>query len=251
MPWLFGWSILDDPDFNKTFDVALHVGTLVGALVYFRKDVWHYIKAFFASVGHRSIQSTDERLAWALILGTIPAVIVGATLEELIQDTLGAPWMIAVSLAIFGVILWIVDRRAPVTKPYDSLKPRHGLILGSAQALALQPGVSRSGITITAGRLLGLDRESAARFSFLLSLPIIFGAGLYKGMGVVRDGIPPSMVSPFFWGFVSAAVSGFLTIWLLLAYLRKRDFTVFMIYRLVIAAIAIAIMLLEIRPPTL
>src|SRR4029077_18675844 len=152
------------------------------AVIYFRHDLWIYIKAFVASCRARAIRSPDERLAWALVVGTIPGMIAGATLESVIEDKLGQPWLIAVMLAVFGVILYVVDRLARQDRGYDTIGPRSGLYLGTAQALALQPGVSRSGVTLTAARLIGLDRESAARFSFLLAMPIIAGAGLSKAV---------------------------------------------------------------------
>ncbi len=112
VPWAFGWTIVQDPDLNKSFDVALHMGTLLGAVIYFRHDIWTYLKAFGRSVARRSIGDMDERLAWALVLGTIPGVVVGAALEGPIQDTAGQPWLIAVMMAVFGVVLWYVDIRA-------------------------------------------------------------------------------------------------------------------------------------------
>jgi undecaprenyl-diphosphatase len=247
VPWLFDWSILDDPNLNKTFDVALHVGTLVGALAYFRRDVWRYLVALVQSVQARSITTTDQRLAWALVIGTIPGAVAGAVFEDLIQEHLGQPWLIAVMLALFGVVLYLVDLRAPQDRNVDDLTVRRGGVLGLAQALALQPGVSRSGVTMTAGRLLGLDRESAARFSFLLAMPIIAGAGLYKGLDLVQTGFQ-GYASEFFWGFVSSALSGFLVIWGLLRYLRSHDFRIFMIYRLAVAALVLGVIALGIRP---
>jgi undecaprenyl-diphosphatase len=247
VPWLFDWSILDDPNLNKTFDVAWHVGTLVGALAYFRRDVWRYLVALVQSVRARSITTTDQRLAWALAIGTIPGAVAGAVFEDLIQEHLGQPWLIAVMLALFGVVLYLVDLRAPQDRNVDDLTVRRGGVLGLAQALALQPGVSRSGVTMTAGRLLGLDRESAARFSFLLAMPIIAGAGLYKGLDLVQTGFQ-GYASEFFWGFVSSALSGFLVIWGLLRYLRSHDFRIFMIYRLAVAALVLGVIALGIRP---
>ena len=239
VPWLFNWSILDDPDLNKTFDVALHMGTLLGALIYFRNDVVTYLTAWIHSIRRRSIQGTDERLAWALVLGTIPGVIVGVLLEEVIQEHLGQPWLIAVMLAVFGVVLYVVDRIAATTRTIEDVTPRRGLVMGMAQAAALQPGVSRSGVTMMAGRLFKLDRASAARFSFLLALPITAGAGVYKGIDLAQTGFQ-GYESQFFWGFVASGVSGFLVIAWLLRYLRTRDFKIFMIYRLVAAAIVVA-----------
>jgi undecaprenyl-diphosphatase len=248
VPWLFGWSILKDPELNKTFDVALHVGTLAGALAYFWRDVARYLGAWVRSIRSRSIHGTDERLAWALVIGTIPGAVAGAALEGVITDSLGQPWLIALMLAVFGVVLYVVDRVASERRHFDDVTLRDGAVLGVAQALALQPGVSRSGVTITAARAFGLDRPASARFSFLLSLPIIAGAGLFKGVDVARNGIPAGMGWPFVWGMIASAVSGFVVIWWLLAYLRRRDFALFMWYRLAVAALVFLVIALGIRP---
>jgi undecaprenyl-diphosphatase len=251
VPWLFDWPILRDADLNKTFDVALHMGTLLGALIYFRRDVARYLAAWFRSIGARGIRDTDERLAWALVVGTIPGVVLGAALEGLIQDELGQPWLIAVMLAVFGIVLYVVDRRASTSRGLDELGLRHGWWLGVAQAVALQPGVSRSGVTITAARAMGFERETAARFSFLLSLPVIAGAGIYKGIDLVREGIPAGMGGAFAAGTVASAVSGFVVIAFLLAYLRRRDFALFLGYRLAAAALCLGIIAANVRPATI
>jgi undecaprenyl-diphosphatase len=251
VPWLFGWPILNNPDLNKTFDVALHLGTLVGALVYFRHDVVRYLGAWLRSIRERSISTTDERIAWALVIGTIPGVIAGAALESVVEDKLGQPVIIAVMLAVWAVVLVVVDRIASVRRAFKDSTVRDGLVLGIAQALALQPGVSRSGITITAGRAMGFDRESAARFSFLLSLPIIAGAGVFKGLDLLKTGMPPGMAGPFFWGMLSSAVSGFLIIAFLLTYLRRHGFALFMWYRLAVAALVIVLVATGVRPATI
>jgi len=248
VPWLFGWTILQNPELNKTFDVALHIGTLIGALVYFRHDVARYVAAWLRSIRRRSIASADERLAWALVVGTIPGALAGALFESVIEDKLGQPWLIAVMLVAFGVILVVVDSMAPVRRNMTDLSVRDGLLLGVAQAVALQPGVSRSGVTITVGLALGLDRESAARFSFLLALPIIAGAGILKGFDVARTGLPAGMAWPFAWGMVSSAVSGFLVISFLLAYLRRHSFVVFLAYRVAVAAVVFAVIAADVRP---
>jgi undecaprenyl-diphosphatase len=247
VPWLFNWSIVENADFNKTFDVALHLGTLVGAVLYFRRDLWRYLIAWLGSIARRSIRTQDERLAWALVIGTIPGAIAGAVFEGFIQDRLGDPALIAVMLAVFGVVLYVVDKRAPSRRSFDTLSTRDGLVLGVAQALALQPGISRSGVTITVGRLMAIDRESAARFSFLLSIPIIAGAGLYKSIDVVQTGLPAGTAPAFFWGMVSAAVSGFVVIAFLLSFLRRRDFFIFMVYRLVVAALVLGLLATGVR----
>ena len=248
VPWLFGWTILQNPELNKTFDVALHIGTLIGALVYFRHDVARYLAAWLRSIRRRSITSADERLAWALVVGTIPGALAGALFESVIEDTLGQPWLIAVMSIVFGIILVWVDRVAPIRRGIADLSVRDGLVLGLAQAAALQPGVSRSGVTITAGRVLGLDRESAARFSFLLSLPIIAGAGIFKAIEVAGSGLPPGLAWPFVWGIVASAVSGFLVIAFLLAYLKRHTFVVFLIYRIAVAIVVFVVIATNVRP---
>jgi undecaprenyl-diphosphatase len=250
VPWMFGWALIGDADVQKSFDVALHVGTLLGALVYFRHDVVRYAGAWFRSIGARRIGSPDERIAWALALGTIPGAVVGATFEDVIQERLGEPWLIAVMLVAFGVVLILVDRRARSDRRYDSIRPRDGLLLGTAQALALQPGVSRSGVTITAARAMGLDRESAARFSFLLSLPIIAGAGVYKAVDLADTGLQ-GHGGEFAAGLVASAISGFVVIWGLLRYLRRHDFTVFLWYRVVLAIVVVGLIAFGVRDATI
>jgi len=251
VPWLFHWSFfLKNPELNKTFDVALHIGTFVGAVLYFRRDIWEYIRALVRSTRRRSIRHTDERLAWFLVIGTIPGAVVGASLESVIERKLGEPWIIAIMLAVFGVILYAVDRYAKADRGMRDLKLSDVLIIGMAQAIALQPGVSRSGVTITAARGLGLKRESAARFSFLLALPVIGGAGLYKGLKVASTGLPPGTAGPFFWGMVASAISGFVVIWALLAYLRRRNFAPFVLYRLAVAGLVLGLIITGVRPAT-
>jgi len=236
VPWIFGWHIVRDPTLNKTFDVALHLGTLLGAVAYFRRDIAKYLKAWTGSVAHRSMQTVDEKIAWAIVIGTIPGAAAGALFESVIEEKLGQPWLIAVMLAAFGVALYAVDRACKSDRRFDSIGPRTGLLLGVAQALALQPGVSRSGVTMTAGRALGLDRESAARFSFLLAMPIIAGAGLMKAIDVAKSGFG-GYGTEFLGGFIASAISGFVVIWWLLGYLRRHDYRVFLIYRLSVAVL--------------
>jgi len=249
VPWLFNWTFfLKNPDLNKTFDVALHMGTFVGAFVYFWRDIVKYLAAWFRSIRARSVRTIDERLAWFLVIGTIPGAIAGALGEDVIEEHLGQPWLIAVMLAVFGVILFVVDRVSRTDRELSDLTLRSALFIGVAQAVALQPGVSRSGVTITAGRGIGLDRPSAARFSFLLSLPIIFGAGLFKAAKHLRHGLPPGTTGPFLWGTVASAISGFLVIWALMAYLRRRDFAPFVVYRLAMAGLVLGLIASGVRP---
>jgi undecaprenyl-diphosphatase len=249
VPWMFGWGAIGDADLQKSFDVALHMGTLLGALIYFRHDVARYATAWFRSIATRRMSTPDERIAWALVVGTIPGAIIGALFENVIQEKLGAPWLIAVMLVAFGVVLVVVDRRARSDRDFDSIGPKQGLLLGTAQALALQPGVSRSGVTITAARAMGLDRESAARFSFLLSLPIIAGAGAYKAVDLAQTGLQ-GYAAEFVAGMVASAISGFVVIWGLLRYLRRHDFTIFLWYRVALAAVVAILIVANVRDAT-
>ncbi|HYT77712.1 MAG TPA: undecaprenyl-diphosphate phosphatase [Actinomycetota bacterium] len=253
VPWLFHWSILTNEPLNKTFDVALHMGTFAGAVAYFWRDIAKYLAAWTRSIRRRSVTSVDERVAWFLVIGTIPGAVVGALFEDIIEEKLGQPWLIAVMLAAFGVVLFLVDRRARRTREFRHLRRSDAVIIGLAQAAALQPGVSRSGVTITAARALGLAREAAARFSFLLSLPIIGGAGVYKGLKLLTgsEHIPSGFTWPFVWGIVASAVSGFLVIWALLSYLRRRDFAPFVLYRLAAAALVFGVIVAGVRPATI
>ena len=243
VPWLAEWEYLKaHEDFNQTFDVALHVGTLVAVVAYFRRDLVRLASAWLTSVRRRRIVAPDERIAWFVVVATIPAAVVGALAEELIAEHLGEPWQIALLLAVFGVVLWLADRREP-TRRMSDLGLGTALALGLAQTLALAPGVSRSGITISAGRFLGLDRDSAARFSFLLLVPVVFGASVWKGITeVVLGDLPPGSAGPFLVGMIAAAVSGLAAIWALLGYVRRHDYTVFVLYRLV-AALVIALLI--------
>jgi undecaprenyl-diphosphatase len=238
---------------NKTFDVALHLGTFVGAAFYLRHDIARYLAAWARAIKARSVRTSDERLAWALVVGTIPGAVIGAAAEGVIVDKLGAPWLIALMLAVFAVILYVVDRVAPQRREIGDVRLREGLLLGVAQAIALQPGVSRSGVTMTAARALQLKREDAARFSFLLSLPIIGGAAVYEGYQLVSGAtrVPEGFVGPFLWGMAASAVSGFLVVWGLLAYLRRFGFGPFVAYRLLVAGLVFGLIAAGVRPATL
>lgn len=242
IPELFQWNELtQNPELNKTFDVALHIGTFVGAAWYFRHDLVTYIAAAFRSLRARAIRTTDERIAWLLLVSAIPGAIVGALLDNVIEDHLGAPVLIGVMLIVFGGVLYWADH-LPGDRHQDDFRMRDALFMGAAQAIALQPGVSRSGVTITMGRWLRFNRAAAARISFLMSLPIIAGAGLYQGAKVAADGgIPSGFVAPFIWGMVAAAVSGFLAIFGLLKYVQTRSFTPFVIYRFVVGTFIIIV----------
>jgi undecaprenyl-diphosphatase len=244
VPWLAEWHYLEThEDFNKTFDVALHLGTLIAVVIYFRHEVVALIGAWLRSIRRRRIQADDERIAWYIFIATIPAAIAGAAGEDIIERKLGDPWQIALFMAVFAVVLWVADRR-PQQRRIHNLDARSAFAVGLAQVLALAPGVSRSGITISAGRFLRLDRDAAARFAFLLLIPIVFGASVLKGVKDVAFGtLPPGSTGPFVVGMIAAAVVGLFAIWALLGYVRRHDYTIFVLYRLLLAAF-IAVLIL-------
>ncbi len=242
VPWLLGWTELSaNPDLNRTFDVALHLGTFVGALAYFRHDIALYAGAGLRSLRKRAVRSRDERVAWLLVISTLPAVVVGALLESLVEDQLSSKWMIGVMLVVFAVVLGWADG-LPGRYGEERFGLRAALIMGGAQAAALQPGVSRSGATISAARWLGFTREAAARLSFLMSLPVIGGAGLYQAAEVLAEGgLPPGLAPAFAWGMAASAVSGFFAVWALLHLVKTRSFRPFVVYRLVVGTAVVAI----------
>jgi undecaprenyl-diphosphatase len=251
VPWLAEWRYLEQNDaFNQTFDVALHFGTLVAVVSYFRADIARLIAAWFRSVRRRRVESADERLAWVVAIATIPAAVIGAAGESLIADHLGEPWQIAIFLAVFGVVLWIADR-GPERRKLGDVRYGEALVLGFAQALALAPGISRSGITISAARFLGLDRDSAARLSFLLLVPIVLGATLLEGVTEVLFGdLPTGWGGPFLVGVLAAAGAGLVAIDLLLGYVRRHDYSAFVLYRLAVALFVAGLIASGVRDST-
>ena len=248
VPWASDWDYLRENDrFNQTFDVALHLGTLVAVAMYFWADVVKLARAWIGSVGRRRIATPDERIAWFILVATIPAGMAGLLGEDAIADNLGEPWQIAILLAAGAFILWWADR-SPRDRAMGDLGMRHAVAMGLAQALALAPGVSRSGITITAGRLMRLDRDGAARFSFLLLLPTVLGAVVLKGVGDVLLGdLPAGWQGPFLVGTLAALGSGLLAIDWLLGYVRRHTYDVFVLYRLIAAAVVGLVILSGVR----
>jgi undecaprenyl-diphosphatase len=248
VPWLGDWTYLEEHDsFNQTFDVALHLGTLIAVVGYFRHDVKNLTLAWLRSVRRRSISTQDEKIAWLVAIATVPAAVIGAVGESFIADHLGEPWQIAILMAFFAIVLYIADR-TPERRDIGDLGLGTAFGVGLAQTLALMPGVSRSGITISAGRFLGLDRDSAARFSFFLLIPITLGAVLFKGLtDVVFGDLPPGSTGPFVVGTIAAAVGGLAAISLLLGYVRRHTYTVFVVYRLIVAAIVLLLIAAGVR----
>jgi undecaprenyl-diphosphatase len=240
VPWAAEWTYLEENDrFNQTFDVSLHLGTLVAVAAYFWSDFIRLIRAWIGSVSRRSIVSGDERIAWFVVVATIPAGVAGLAGEDWIADNLGEPWQILILLAAGALLLLWADR-SPQRRGMSDLGLRQAVVMGFAQALALAPGVSRSGITITAGRFMKLDRDSAARFSFYLLLPTVLGAVVLKGVqDVLLGDLPGGWTGPFLVGTLAALGSGLLAIEWLLGYVRRHTYGVFVVYRLVVAALVL------------
>jgi undecaprenyl-diphosphatase len=254
-PWLvtrLGLANWSDP--GLTFDVALHAGTLFAILLYF----WHtWIQIIRAALGGKVVRfsetSDDQRdltpeeqrrerqLLWYLIAATIPAGIAGALLEKRIETTFRAPALVAAMLIIVAIIMWFAERSSKFNKPLPQIDLTDALTIGVLQACAVVPGVSRSGITIAGGLFRNFTREAAARFSFLLSTPIIAGAALLKLHHVMKEGLPPGMATAFAVGIIVSAIVGYITIAWFIKYLKTRTLTVFIVYRILFG---IAILLL-------
>jgi len=250
VPWLQEYTfLLDNQDFNKTFDVALHAGTLIAAVAYFRREVVRLTRGFLEVLRARAIETPDQRLSVAIAVATVPAVIAGGLGADFIADHLGEPWMIALQLILFGALLLHADR-LPQRKGLEGSSLRDGLYIGLAQVLALAPGTSRSGITITAARYLGLDRDSAARFSFLMLIPIVAGATVYEAIGAVSEGLPSGVAGPMIVGTIAAAVSGYLAIAFLLRLVRTASYAPFVYYRYAAGAAILLIIATGLRPAT-
>jgi undecaprenyl-diphosphatase len=234
VPWLQDYTFLQNHEsFNKTFDVALHAGTLIAVLGYFHAELRDAAAGFARSLRKRAIDDPSERLAWVLVIGTIPAVIAGGLGEDWIDENLGEPWMIAILLIVFGLVLAIADR-LPQRRSLDRVHLRDGVYIGLAQVLALAPGVSRSGVTISAGRALSLDRDTAARVSFLLLAPVTAGAVAFKAYEALREGLPDGVVGPMIVGTLAAAVSGYAAIAALLALVRRHTYDPYVVYRVLV-----------------
>ena len=226
VPHVFGW-----PDQGQAFDAVMHVGTLAALVAYFRAEILHLATG-----------ALPRRVGLILLAATIPAGVAGLLFGKVIETTLRSPLLIAATTALWGLVMWIADRRAHDApsasgEPLERVRLPQGLTVGCAQALALIPGTSRSGITITAGLFSGLDRATAARYSFLLGIPITAAAGGYKLLHVMRAGVPPGEGGPLAVAVLAAFVSGWLAVSFLVGYLRRRSLTPFVIYRLLLAAL--------------
>ncbi len=241
VPWLFGWHDFDNTAIEKAFDVALHLGTLAAVVGYFRRDLVTYVREGVRLLVRRQRPANPEgRLAWLLVLSSIPAAVAGALFEKTIDNRLGTPGLIAVSLIVFGVLLAIADRRSGQRTLAD-YESGDALKVGAAQVLALNPGTSRSGITMTAARFLGFSRDAAARASFLMAIPVTAGAVAYKLLKLARDGVPEGLAAPMTVGIVTAGLSGWAAVWGTLRLIRTRSFMPFVVYR---CALGVAVLVI-------
>jgi len=241
VPWLFGWQ---DPGLG--FDVMLHWGTLAAVLVYFQHDWRLLIQGFWRSLfrSTRDLQNNlYQRMAWLLVIASVPGAIIGKLFEEQAEGAFRNPMLIAVTASGFGLILLVADQIGRKQKRLDGIRWWEALLIGFSQALAIIPGVSRSGSTIAAGLGLGFQREEAARFSFLMSTPIIFGAGLVN----IRYLNEEADLAALAVGFLASAVFGFLSIRYLLRYVSKHDFKIFVWYRIALAVVILIVFLMRVR----
>jgi undecaprenyl-diphosphatase len=231
-PWLFGW-----PAPGLAFDVALHLGTLI-ALVWFFWQEWVTLaKAFFSVLAKRRIETESERRVMFVIVATIPGGLAGYLLQDYAKTIFRTPALTGVMLILMGAVLWLVDRSASQERGVAAMTWRDAIVIGLAQMFAIVPGVSRSGSTITAGRAVGLSRESAAVFSFLLSLPIITAAVLFEGRHAIEGGINAPLVA----GVIASGVSGWLAISVLLKFIARNSYGVFAAYRLILGAVVLLV----------
>jgi len=239
VPALLGWddTFLD----SLAFSVMLHLATLLALLVYFRDDWLRLIPAGLAALRDRSFKGDpDRRLAWLLAVTTIPAVFAGVLLNDLAETTFREPRLVAVTLVIGAAILWLADRAASRTRHMDELTFPIAIGIGAAQALALVPGISRSGISIAAGLFAGLNRPDAARFAFLMATPITFGAGLWELRKLLSGEAGVSVeLAPLAAGMLASLLSGLLAIAVLLRFLRSHGVGVFVAYRVGLAALIV------------
>lgn len=231
VPKVLGWQ-----DQGLAFDVAVHLGTLIAVLWYFRADVVAIVSACLFSITRRAHEPKDARLGWAILVATVPVVLTGFFLEDFVESQLRSPLVIASATAAFGVLLWVADLRRKNIEDEHSITLWIALVIGLAQVLALVPGTSRSGITITAGLFLGLSRQAACRFSFLMAMPAIGGAAVLELYALV-DSSEAVAWNGLLLGLVLAAMSAYFCIKLFLQAIEKIGMLPFMLYRLVLAAV--------------
>lgn len=237
---------LDQDRFGLPFDVALHLGTLVAVVSYFWRDLLRMARAFVRSLspGGRNLADPDQRLAYLILASSIPAALIGFLLESFFEETVRSPWVVVFNLVLVGILFIVGEAVGSRTRRADKLRFVEALGIGLAQATALVPGVSRSGATITLGLFLGLRREEAARFSFLMSVPIIAGAGSLQLAEVAAEGMDRSQAAIFVAGFVSSALVGYLAIRFFLRFVVHHSLRAFAYYRFGLAAVVAVLLLL-------
>lgn len=236
---------LDQDRFGLSFDVALHMGTLVAVISYFWRDLLRIALAFLRSFAHRDLANdADQRMAYLIIASTVPAALIGFLFEGFFEETVRSPWVVVFNFIVIGVLFIVGEAVGTRSRRASKLKFGEAVGIGFAQAAALVPGVSRSGATITLGLFLGLRREEAARFSFLMSVPIIAGAGSLKVGEVISQGMDAAQVLLFVVGFVTSAVVGYVTIRFLLNYLTNHSLRAFAYYRFGVAGVVVVLLLL-------
>lgn len=243
VPWIFGWNDFGDQSIEKAFDVALHLGTLIAVFGYFWRDLSKYVtQGLKLVISRQKPVDPDGRIAWLFVLSALPAAAVGAVAEDVIDEKLGTPGLIATSLVVFGLLLlWADQRRGKRT--VEDLQTPDALKIGFAQIIALNPGTSRSGITMTAARLLGFSRDAAARISFLMAVPVTSGAVALKLAKLAKDGVPEGLMTPMIAGVLTAAISGWIAVWGTLRLVRTRSFAPFVIYRIELAVLVFSLII--------
>ncbi len=243
VPSLLGWT---DPFIDSlAFSVMLHMATLVALLAYFRRDWLSLVPAGLAALRDRDLRGDPERrLAWLLLATVIPAAIIGALLNDVIETHVREPGLVALLLVVGAAVMWLAERSSRRDREMVGLSFAAAFGIGLAQAIALLPGISRSGISIAAGLFAGLTREGAARFSFLMATPVIAGAGVFEAWRLVRGEAGVAVeAAPLVVGFVAALLSGLVAIWALLRYVRTNSLAVFIAYRLVLAGLVVVVLL--------
>lgn len=235
---------LNQERFGLSFDVALHLGTLVAVILYFWRDLLRMAAAFLRSLARRSMSEPDARLAWLLIASTVPAALIGYFLEDFFAGVVRSPWVVVFNLVLVGILFIVGEAVGRRSRDASKLGFGEAVGIGVAQAAALVPGVSRSGATITLGLFLGLKREEAARFSFLMSVPIIAGAGTLQLGEALADGMGPSESLNFGAGFLTSAVVGYLAIRFFLRFVQDHSLRAFAYYRFGLAAVVAVLLLL-------
>ncbi|MBU0729742.1 MAG: undecaprenyl-diphosphate phosphatase [Proteobacteria bacterium] len=229
--------LLDIEEAGLAFDVTLHMGTLLAIFVYFRKDFYLMIRAVLCFRDKSPEMKELRQMAFFICVATVPAVIAAMLLGDIAETAFRQSWIVAITLAAGGALLLWAEKRGAHNRDFRTITLSDALFIGCAQAFAIIPGVSRSGITMTAGLFTGLNRQAVARFSFLLSAPIILGAGVYKIPGIIKEGLAPGMMNFYLIGFLASAVSGYIFIAVLLRYIRTRTFDIFAYYRFFLAGI--------------